>query len=221
MSKRWGNVVNPTDVIAEYGADSFRLYEMFIGPFTQSASWKTSGVEGVFKFLQRYGRLYQKELTDDLIEDQERLIHKAIKKVGEDITAFQFNTAISEMMIVVNALTKAEIISRSVLERLNRILAPFAVHMTEELHQTVFGREGSVHHAEWPTYDESKLVSDTVKLAVQVNGKVRAQIEVAADAAEADIKALALEQGPVQKWLDGQEPKKVIYVKGRLVSVVV
>ena len=221
MSKRWGNVINPDDVIEQYGADSFRLYEMFIGPFTQSAAWNTRGVEGVHKFLQRYSRLYEKTLVEEAIEEQEVVIHQTIKKVTEEIEKFQFNTAISQMMIAVNELTKAEIISKSVLERLNRVLAPFAVYLTEELHQIVFEGRSSIHHAEWPSYDESKLVSDTITLAVQVNGKVRANITVATDANEEDVKAAALAEENVAKWLEGGEPKKLIYVKGKIVNVVV
>jgi len=221
MSKRWNNVINPDDVIAQYGADSFRMYEMFIGPFTQSAAWNTRGVEGVYKFLNRYARLYEKELVDTEVSDQERLIHKAIKKVGQDIQAFSFNTAISEMMIVVNELTKAETISKSVLERLNRILAPFAVHLAEEIHQTVFAGKGSVHHAEWPIYDESKLVADTITIVVQINGKVRDQLELAADVSKEEAEAAALTSEKVQGWLNGNQPKKVIYVPGKLVSIVV
>lgn len=221
MSKRWGNVINPDDVIEQYGADSFRLYEMFIGPFTQSAAWSTRGVEGVYKFLSRYARLYEKELVDDTIDAQEVLINHAIKEVSRDIEQFQFNTAISEMMIVVNELTKAEQIQKSVLERLNRILAPFAVHLSEELHQSVFGGTESIHLSEWPSYDESKLVSDTMTIVVQVNGKVRDQLEVATDAAKEDVEAAALASEKIQKWLDGNEPKKVIYVPGKLVSIVV
>jgi leucyl-tRNA synthetase len=221
MSKRWNNVINPDDVIDQYGADSFRIYEMFIGPFTQSAAWNTRGVEGVYKFLNRYVRLYEKELVDTEIDVQERIIHKAIKKVGDDIQQFSFNTAIAEMMIVVNELTKCEQVQRSVLERLNRILAPFAVHLTEELHHTVFGAEGSIHHREWPTYDESKLVQDTITIVVQVNGKVRDQLEVSSTITKEEAEAAALASEKVQGWLDGKDLKKIIYVPGKLVSIVV
>ncbi|MBT3419236.1 MAG: leucine--tRNA ligase [Candidatus Magasanikbacteria bacterium] len=221
MSKRWNNVVNPDDVIVKYGADSFRMYEMFIGPFTQSAAWNTQGVEGVYKFLQRYTRLYKKELVNDVIEEQEVLIHKAIKKVGEDIDAFRFNTAVSEMMIVVNTLTKAPKIQHSVLERLNRILAPFAVYLSEELYHTVFNGEGSIHHADWPVYDEAKLVTDTMTIVVQVNGKVRDTIDLSSSLSEEEVKVQALGSQKIIEWLDGNEPKKVIYITGKLVSIVV
>ncbi len=221
MSKRWNNVINPDDVIATYGADSFRLYEMFIGPFTQSAAWSTKGVEGVYKFLQRYSRLYEKELVETEIESQEKLIHKTIKKVGSDISAFQFNTAVSEMMIAVNELTKAEKIQKSVLERFNRILAPFAVHLTEELHHTVFGGKGSIHYADWPEYDPVKLIEDTITLAVQVNGKVRGMIEIAPDASEEGALKAAREQEQIAKWIEDKKPKKVIYVPGKILNIVV
>ncbi len=221
MSKRWNNVINPDDVIEKYGADSFRLYEMFIGPFTQSAAWSTNGVEGVYKFLQRYVRLYDKELVSEEIEAQEKLINKTIKKVTRDIPAFQFNTAISEMMITVNELTKAEKIQKTVLERLNRILAPFAVHLAEELHHTIFGGTTSIHHAEWPMYDESKTVDEVCALAVQINGKVRGVIEIAPDADEETAIRVAREQEQIAKWLEDKKPKKIIYVPGRILNIVV
>ena len=221
MSKRWNNVINPDDVIAKYGADSFRLYEMFIGPFTQSAAWSTSGVEGVYKFLQRYVRLYDKELVRENVESQEKLINKTIKKVGNDIGAFQFNTAVSEMMITVNELTKVEKIQKSVLERFNQILAPFAVHLAEELHHQVFKGEGSIHTTEWPMYDESKLIEDTITLAVQVNGKVRGTIEIAPDASEKTALLLANDQEQIAKWIENKTPKKVIYVPGKILNIVI
>ncbi len=221
MSKRWNNVINPDDVIEKYGADSFRMYEMFIGPFTQSAAWNTNGVEGVYKFLQRYIRLYEKELVDVVIESQEKLINKTIKKVTNDISAFQFNTSVSEMMITVNELNKSETIQKSVLERFNRILAPFAVHLTEELYHTVFQGEGSIHQAVWPEYDESKLVESTISLAVQINGKMRGTIEIAPDATEKEALKIAQSHEQISKWLDGKEPKKIIYVPGKILNIVV
>ncbi len=221
MSKRWNNVINPDDVIAQYGADSFRLYEMFIGPFTQSAAWSTRGVEGVYKFLQRYTRLYEKELVETEIPEQEKLVNKMIKKVTNDIEKFQFNTSVSEMMIMVNELTKADQIQKSVLERFNRILAPFAVHLAEELHHTVFGGKGSIHDAEWPAYDESKMVDHVITLAVQINGKMRGTIETAPDAAEETVLAAVRAEEQIAKWLEGKDPKKVIYVPGKILNIIV
>jgi leucyl-tRNA synthetase len=221
MSKRWNNVINPDDVIEKYGADSFRMYEMFIGPFTQSAAWNTNGVEGVYKFLQRYIRLYEKELVDEVIESQEKLINKTIKKVTNDISAFQFNTSVSEMMITVNELNKSETIQKSVLERFNRILAPFAVHLTEELYHTVFQGEGSIHHASWPIYDESKLVEDVITLAVQVNGKMRGMISIAPDASEEVAIKSAKADEAIAKWIENKEPKKIIYVPGKILNIVI
>ncbi|HRH23496.1 MAG TPA: leucine--tRNA ligase [Candidatus Magasanikbacteria bacterium] len=221
MSKRWNNVINPDDIIAKYGADSFRLYEMFIGPFTQSAAWNTNGVEGVYKFLQRYMRLYEKELVEEVIESQEKLINKTIKKVTDDIGKFQLNTSVSEMMITVNELTKARTIQKSVLERFNRILAPFAVHLTEELYHTVFGGEGSIHHAEWPVYDKSKLIEEVITLAVQINGKVRGMVEIAPDAGEESAMKAAREVEQIAKWIEDKKPKKIIYVPGKILNIVV
>ncbi len=221
MSKRWNNVINPDDVIAQYGADSFRLYEMFIGPFTQSAAWSTRGVEGVYKFLQRYTRLYEKELVEIEIPEQEKLVNKMIKKVTLDIEKFQFNTSVSEMMIVVNELTKADKIHKSVLERFNRILAPFAVHLAEELHHTVFGGAGSIHDGEWPAYDESKMVDQVITLAVQINGKMRGTIETSPDATEEAVLTAVRTEEQITKWLEGKDLKKVIYVPGKILNIIV
>ena len=171
--------------------------------------------------MQRYTRLYEKELVDEVIESQEKLINKTIKKVTNDITAFQFNTSVSEMMIAVNELTKADKIQKSVLERFNKILAPFAVHLAEELHQTVFGGKTSIHEDEWPGYDESKLVEDVVTLAVQINGKVRGTIEIAPDADEAKAMKCMQENEQILRWLEGKKPKKIVYIPGKILNIVV
>lgn len=219
MSKRYGNVVNPDDVVKQFGADTLRVYEMFMGPFDQGVQWSTDSIIGPRRFLERVWRL-QEVVSDDENENVERALHKVIKKVSEDIEVFGFNTAISAMMIFVNEVEKEKKVTKKQFEAFLQILAPFAPHITEELWSEL-GNEGSIHNADWPAYDESKLVEDTITIAVQVNGKVRDEFEVAADEPEEAVKEAALAREAVQKWLDGNEPKKVIYVQGRLVNIVV
>jgi len=229
MSKRWGNVINPTDVIEVYGADTCRMYEMFMGPLEDTKPWSDSGVKGVRRFLDRVWRLFVDDRTGILREsvsdrettvEQELLIHKTIKKVSYDTAHLQFNTAVSAMMEFVNEANKWETVPHSIAKRFVLLLSPFAPHVAEELWQK-FGGTKTISFELWPTYDENKLMSDTIMLAVQVNGKVRDTIEVAIDLEEAAIKGMALGTEKIQKWLEGKEPKKVIYVKGKLVSVVV
>ena len=219
MSKRWGNVVNPTDVINEFGSDTLRTYQMFMGPLEDSKPWDTNGVKGVRRFLDRAWRL-QEKLSDDAAS-QELLINKTIKEVSIDIEKTQYNTAISKLMEFVNAMTKQSVMSKSDYEAFILLLSPFAPHMCEEIWKEVLGKSETIAFANWPTFDESKIVLDTITLAVQVNGKVRATIEVSTDITEEEAKELALSDDKVQKWIDGKEVRKVIYVKGRLISIVV
>lgn len=219
MSKRWGNVINPTDVVNEFGADTIRTYQMFMGPLEDTKPWSTDGVRGVRKFLDRVWRL-QEKIGDAESEEVTVALHKTIKKVSDDMQQMKFNTAVAKMMECTNTMTKAASVTKTSLETFIKLLAPFAPHMSEEVWANL-GNEPSVTMQDWPTHDESKLVEDEITLAVQVNGKVRAKITVPADMSEDDIKAKALAQENVTKWLEGNEPKKIIYVKGRLVSVVV
>jgi leucyl-tRNA synthetase len=221
MSKRWDNVINPTDVVNEFGADTMRMYEMFMGPIEQTKPWSTDGVKGMRRFLERVWRLKEK-IQKEKVEKKEieTLLHKTIKKVGEDLSELKFNTAIAKLMELVNFMLKLEKVDKDSFEIFLKILSPFAPHISEELWASL-GNKESISLQSWPEYDESKIVDDTITLAVQVNGKVRANIEVDADITEEDAKKTALENEDVQKWLDGQEPKKMVYVKGRLVSVVV
>ncbi|MFA5936005.1 MAG: class I tRNA ligase family protein [Patescibacteria group bacterium] len=222
MSKSKGNVVNPDDIVGEYGADVFRVYEMFIGPFDQDAPWDTNGIEGVRRFLEKVWRLFDVAPASDatLTEEVETLLHQTIKKVGDDIETMNFNTAVSTMMILTNALTDlgAEHISQEVRTDLLKILAPFAPHMTEEL-WSALGQSGSIHKAEWPSFDESKLQASTFTLVVQVNGKVRDRFDVSSDISEEEATKQALASEKVQASLDGKAPAKIVYVKGRLVSI--
>lgn len=219
MSKRWNNVVNPDDVVAQYGADTMRVYEMFLGPFAQSVSWSTEGIIGPRRFLERVWRLQEKIVPAGDTHDVESILHKTIKKVGEDIESFSFNTAISALMILVNEMEKAPVLLRVQYETLLVLLTPFAPHITEELwHQ--LGNTDSINKAFWPIYDLEKTIAQEVSLAIQVNGKVREVITVASSASDEEIQKLALEQKMVMKWIGDQEIKKIIMVKGKLINIV-
>ncbi len=227
MSKSLKNVVNPDEVISQYGADTFRLYEMFMGPLEASKPWNTRDVPGVHRFLQRVWRIVagtddQPALLTDADGDAgvERGLHKLAKKVGEDIEAMKFNTAIAAMMEFVNAVFKAGRISASQAERFLLLLAPFAPHLAEELWQKL-GHAGSLAHEPWPAYDEKMLAEDTVELAVQVNGKVRGKIQVAADASQEACVETALADEKVAAAVAGKQIVKQIVVPGRLVNLVV
>jgi len=242
MSKRWGNVINPTDVVNEFGADTVRTYQMFMGPLEDAKPWSTDGVKGVRKFLDRVWRLQEKvvenagtvgtvgtgrdlsvpdlSVPDPSVHEVDKFLHKTIKKVTADMEVMKFNTAIAKMMELTNTVTKAGAITKDSFEVFIKILSPFAPHMCEELWEAL-GNRPSVTTQPWPAYDESLVVDDTITIAVQVNGKLRATIELSANASEDEVKKLALEHENVIKWLEGKEPKKVIYVAGKLVSVVV
>ncbi len=229
MSKSRGNVVNPDQVIADYGADSMRLYEMFMGPLEAMKPWSMQGVQGVHRFLQKAWRLIVDEETGQLsatVQDTEadeetlRLLHQTIKKVGGDVESFSFNTAISAMMILVNHLGKLSARPKTALESLVLILAPFAPHVAEELWQRL-GHSETLAYKPWPSYDEALTQEKELELAVQVNGKIRDRIVVAADADEDSIKAKALENAKVVETLSGRPPRKVIVIKSRLVNIVV
>jgi leucyl-tRNA synthetase len=229
MSKSRGNVVNPDRVVADYGADSIRLYEMFMGPLEAVKPWSTQGVEGVHRFLQRAWRMTVDEDTGRLCEEVKeaeadettlRLLNQTIKKVGDDIKTFDFNTAISAMMIFVNHLSKQAVRPKSVVEKFVLILAPFSPHIAEELWERL-GHSDSLAYEDWPEYDKELIKEKEVELAVQVNGKIKDRIIVAADASEEQIKQKALACEKVKKALDGKEPKKIIIIKSRLVNIVI
>ncbi|MBD5214860.1 MAG: leucine--tRNA ligase [Bacteroidales bacterium] len=225
MSKSMFNVVNPDDIVERYGADTLRLYEMFLGPVEQSKPWDTNGIDGVSRFLKKLWGLFYKGDTF-LVNDDEptaeslKSIHKLIKKVSGDIEGFSYNTSISAFMVCVNELTAQKCHSRSVLELLVITIAPFAPHIAEELwHQ--LGNEGSVCDAAWPSYNEDYLKESTVTMAVSFNGKPRYNIEVPADMASADIEKVALGHELAAKWIDGKTVRKVIVVPRKIVNVVV
>ena len=217
MSKRWGNVINPDDVVANVGADSFRVYEMFMGPFENTIAWSTDGLVGARRFIERVWKLHEK-VQDDAIPGLEIELHKMVKKVSEDIEGFKFNTAVSQMMIFLNAAEKVGSVGRLQYAALLQALAPFAPHMTEELWERL-GNERSIHLAPWPTYDESKTVAETVMIAVQVGGKTRGAVEAPREATQEAVLALAKADGKLTKYLDF-EPKKVIFVPGRIINLI-
>lgn len=219
MSKSKGNVVNPDDVVGKYGADVFRLYELFMGPFDQPVPWDTNGIEGVKKFLDKVWNLFASSSMNPFKNDDvETLYHQTVKKIGEGIETLHFNTCVSQLMILTNAFTDAGGIPEAMRAGFIQLLAPFAPHLAEELWQQI-GQKGSVHRSGWPVFDTSKLKNQSFELVVQVNGKVRAKVEVSSDISEEEAKARALEAAA--KWLEGKKPSKVVYVQGRLVSIAV
>ncbi len=226
MSKSKYNVVNPDDIVAQYGADTFRMYEMFLGPIDISKPWDTKGIEGVHRFLKKMWRLYADEqqgwiVNDDPASDAElRALHKTVKKIGEDIEKFSFNTSVSQFMICVNELSGLGCHKRVVLEPLAVVICPFAPHIAEELWGKL-GHSTSVVDAPFPKY-EARYVTDNSKMyPVAINGKTRIEMEFPLDAEQSTIEQEVLADVTVQKWLEGKSPKKFIYVKGKMINVVV
>ena len=226
MSKSMFNVVNPDDIVARYGADTLRLYEMFLGPLEQSKPWDTNGIDGVNRFLKKLWGLFYKGdslLVDDSQPSPEALksIHKLIKKVTGDIETFSYNTSIAAFMICVNELTSLKCHSRAVLGDLLVILAPFAPHITEELWHSALGNDTTICDAKWPEWDEKYLVESTVNYAVSFNGKARFNIQVAADTPKDEVERLALSNEGAAKLIDGKTIRKVIVVPNKIVNIVI
>ncbi len=238
MSKSFGNVVNPDDVIEEYGADSLRLYEMFMGPLEQVKPWSMKGVEGVYRFLARVWRLVletnqagewslSQQLQDVPVDKKtNKVLHETIKKVGEDIEKLSFNTAIAQMMVLTNAFTQNEVRSAEGVMTLLLVLNPFAPHLTEELAERIgaafprLKKAGILAHDVWPTYDEAALIEDEVDIVVQVNGKKRDNLRASKDLPQAEIEALAVKLPKAQEFLQGLTVRKIIVVPGKLVNIV-
>ena len=227
MSKSKGNVVNPDEIITSHGADTLRLYEMFMGPLEASVAWSTNGLDGARRFLDRIWRLFVNE-EDGTISakiqvsnDQslEKSYHQTVKKVTEDYEGIRFNTAISQMMVFINDCYKADVIPTAYAEGFVKMLAPIAPHIAEELWQ-LLGHNSTLSYEQWPTYDEAKLVDDEVEIAVQVAGKVRAKIVVAKDASKEDIEKVALADEKVQEYMAGKSLVKIIVIPGKLVNIV-
>lgn len=226
MSKSKHNVVNPDDIVERYGADTLRLYEMFLGPIEQSKPWDTNGIDGVFRFIKKLWSLYWRGdecLVDDSEPTSENLksLHKLIKKVTGDIESFSFNTSVSAFMICVNELASQKCRSRQILSQLLLLLAPFAPHVSEELWRGALGNTDSIFNATWPEYNEEYLKENSVTMAVSFNGKPRFNITVAADANSDAIQAQALADPAAAKWLDGKTVRKVIVVPGKIVNIVI
>lgn len=224
MSKSMYNVVNPDDIIASYGADTLRLYEMFLGPLEQSKPWDTKGIDGVHRFLKKlFGLFYKDEnlaVTDTEPTPEElKSLHKLIRKVGQDIEQFSFNTSVSAFMICVGDLQHLKTTSRAILEPLLVVLSPFAPHITEYLYRAL-GGSGSIVDAEWPQFEEKYLVESVTKYPVSFNGKVRFTLEIAASATPQEVESAALSAPEAAKWIEGKQPKKVIVVPGRIVNIV-
>ena len=225
MSKSMFNVVNPDDIVERYGADTLRLYEMFLGPLEQSKPWDTNGIDGVNRFLKKLWSLFYKGdtlLVDDSTPTPEALksIHKLIKKVTGDIESFSYNTSIAAFMICVNELTSLKCHSRAVLSDLLVVLAPFAPHITEELWHSALGNDTTICDAVWPEWDEKHLVESTVNYAVSFNGKARFNIQVPADTPKEEVERIALDHESSLKWLDGHAVRKVIVVPNKIVNIV-
>ncbi|MCK5021792.1 MAG: class I tRNA ligase family protein, partial [Candidatus Pacebacteria bacterium] len=250
MSKRWGNVINPDEIVEIFGADSMRVYEMFMGPFSQSGSWSTNGLVGARRFLEKIWKisenltktsLQSKEVRPNISdrkcfrkedsksgEDLIRELHKTIKKVEEDIEEFKLNTAVSSMMKLVNVIEEnpkpsvgqKKNISKESFEVFLKILAPFAPHITEEIWNQL-GHTNSIHLEEWPKYDAKLAKDDTYMIAIQVNGKIRSEVEIKAGTSEKDLEKVVLADEKIQKWIGENKVKKTIYVENKLFSIVI
>ncbi|MFZ2205758.1 MAG: class I tRNA ligase family protein [Minisyncoccia bacterium] len=244
MSKRWGNVINPDEIVKTYGADTLRVYEMFMGPFDETVAWSTESIIGSRRFIEKVWRIGEKVLAKPMKNSEEcgphsvlreglssrnsssasleKLLHKTIKKVTEDIEAMRFNTAISAMMILASEIEKEQDQALCVenYKKFLQILAPFAPHVAEELWFSL-GEKKSINLSGWPEWDEKLIIDEEVKIAVQINGKVRAEIEISIDMKDTDIFVLVENNESIKKWIDGHTIIKKIYVKGRLVNLVI
>ena len=226
MSKSLYNVINPDELIEHYGADTFRMYEMFLGPLEQSKPWDTNGIEGVFRFIRKFWRLYHDDensfrLSDEAPEAAElRVLHRTIKKVQEDIERLSFNTAVSTFMICVNELGELKCSKRGILENLLILIAPYAPHLSEELWQQC-GHNESITTAAFPVFNEAYLVENSFNYPVSFNGKMRFTMELPADMPSAEIEKAVLAASESAKWLEGKTPKKIIVVNKKIVNVVV
>ena len=223
MSKSMFNVVNPDDIVEKYGADTLRLYEMFLGPLEQSKPWDTNGIDGVNRFLKKLWGLFEKADLDNRVaasKEELKAVHKLIKKVTQDIENFSFNTSISAFMICINELTSLKSTNAEALETVTRVIAPFAPHIAEEFWHRL-GNQGSVVDAEWPKHNEDYLKEDNVNYAVSFNGKARFNIQVPAGTAKEEVEKIALADPNAERWLDGKTPKKIIVVPNKIVNIVI
>ena len=226
MSKSKGNVVNPDDIVERFGADTLRLYEMFMGPLTESVAWSEEGLNGSRKWIERVWRLMiddNNHLRDriTMINDHklDLIYNQTVKKVTEDYENMRFNTAISQMMVFVNEAYKADALPMVYMEGLVKLLSPIIPHVAEEIWQ-IMGHDETITYETWPTYDESKLVQDTVQVILQVNGKVRSKVEVEKDLDQAELEKIALADERIQQWTAEKDIKKVIVIPNKIVNIV-
>ncbi|MBC8034354.1 MAG: class I tRNA ligase family protein, partial [Chitinophagaceae bacterium] len=226
MSKSKYNTVNPDILVDKYGADTFRMYEMFLGPVEQSKPWDTKGIEGVNRFLRKLWRLFYDDIKgqvwkDDKPTDAElKILHRAIKKIEDDTERFSFNTAVSAFMVCVNELSEAKCNKKDVLEQVLVLLTPYAPHICEELwHQ--LGNKGSILDASYPVFDGRYLVESAKEYPVSINGKVRATINISLEATQQEVEAIVVSDTGIQKWLEGKPAKRIVFVKGKMVNIVV
>jgi len=226
MSKSKYNVVNPDDICNQYGADTLRLYEMFLGPLEQSKPWNTNGIEGVFRFLRKLWRLYLGETGQLLLLDNQptkeelKSLHRTIKKTQDDIEALSLNTSVSSFMVCVNELSSLKCKNKSILTDLLICIAPYAPHICEEL-WSLSGMTGSVTKAAFPAFNPIYMVDDEVEYPISINGKVREKLRVSADTPAADIEKQIMTMESVTKWLEGKQPKKIIVVPKKIVNIVI
>ncbi|NBF40062.1 MAG: leucine--tRNA ligase [Spirochaetes bacterium] len=221
MSKSKGNVINPDDIVRDYGADSMRVYEMFMGPLETAKPWSTNGLVGVHRFLDRVWRVSERTLVDDEPPlELQRVLHKTIKKVTHDTENLQFNTAIAQMMIFVNEAFKQDVLHRALWEPFVLLIAPYAPHIAEEMWEKL-GHDETLAYHDWPGYDEELTKDEQVEIVVQVNGKIRARLTTPADTADAELKEMALANGRVRQYTEGKDIRKVVTVPNKLVNVVV
>jgi leucyl-tRNA synthetase len=226
MSKSKFNTVDPNEIVNKYGADTFRMYEMFLGPVEQSKPWDTKGIEGVHRFLKKLWRLFFDELKGKVWTDgnpteaELKVLHRTIRKIEEDTERFSFNTSVSAFMIAVNELSDLQCNKKQILENLLILLAPFAPHISEELWNQL-GHDTTILDAKFPKLESKWLVESNKNYPVAINGKTRTELNIALDATQQQVEEIILSDEIVKKWLDGKPPKKIIYVKNKMINVVV
>ncbi|MEO8795591.1 MAG: class I tRNA ligase family protein, partial [Daejeonella sp.] len=218
---------NPDDIIERYGADTLRLYEMFLGPLEQSKPWNTNGIEGVFKFLRKFWKLFHDDQFNFTVSDEEptkaeqKALHKIIRKAEEDIERFSFNTSVSSFMICVNELTDLKCNKREILQQLVKVLHPYAPHITEELWVLLGNEAGTLSFAEYPVFNPEFLIENEFAYPISINGKMKMNLNISLSLNQPEVEQLVLNNEDVKRYLDGKSPKKMIYVKGKIVNIVV
>ena len=226
MSKSKHNVVNPDELIEKYGSDTLRMYEMFLGPLEYHKPWDTKGIEGVFRFLKKFWRLFHNKQDEFVVTDNEptaeelKVLHKTIKKVMEDIEKFSFNTAVSTFMICVNELGELKCNKRAILEPLTLLLSPYAPHISEEI-WSLLGNGKSLEYEAYPEHDERYLVENVFTYPVSFNGKLRFKLDLPIDMPKDEIEKAVLAEPDAEKWLQGKQPKKIIIVPNRIINIVI